>query len=135
MKFRAAVLRQAGLPRPYARSRPLAIETVELPSPAAGEVLVEIKSASICHSRAHLPHAVRHLRAPRGGQALRSRGAAGSCIGSCLPSRDIPAFVSLYRQGRLPVDRLVTRTLAFESINEAMDELADARAPRQVIGF
>ena len=50
MKFRAAVLRQSGLPRPYADSRPLAIETVNLPPPAAGEVLVEIKAASICHS-------------------------------------------------------------------------------------
>ena len=50
MKFRAAVLRQAGAARPYATSRPLAIETVELPSPAQGEVLVRIKAASICHS-------------------------------------------------------------------------------------
>jgi alcohol dehydrogenase len=50
VSFRAAVLRQAAAVRPYATSRPLAIERVELPDPAAGEVLVEIKAASICRS-------------------------------------------------------------------------------------
>ena len=48
---------------------------------------------------------------------------------------DIPAFIDLYRQGRLPVDRLVTRTLALEEINQAMDALAEARVLRQVITF
>ncbi len=36
MKTRAAVLRAMGLPLPYAQSRPLAIETVELEPPGAG---------------------------------------------------------------------------------------------------
>src|SRR5512135_1883246 len=49
-KLRGAVLRAAGLARPYATSRPLAIETLELPAPQAGEVLVRIRAASICHS-------------------------------------------------------------------------------------
>lgn len=48
--FRAAVLRFAGAQRPYAGSRPLAIETVALPAPGEGEILVRIKAASICHS-------------------------------------------------------------------------------------
>jgi alcohol dehydrogenase len=38
------------LPRPYATSRPLSIETVEVPPPASGEVIVAIKAASLCHS-------------------------------------------------------------------------------------
>ncbi len=50
MKVRAAVLRQSGLPRPYAESRPLSIEDVELTPPARGEVLVRILAASLCHS-------------------------------------------------------------------------------------
>ena len=32
----------------------------------------------------------------------------GSYIGTCVPSRDIPRYVDLYRQGKLPVDRLMT---------------------------
>ena len=82
-----------------------------------------------------LPDAQRKFSFPLARLVAESRTMAGSYIGSCLPSRDIPAFVSLYRQGRLPVDRLVTRTLALEGINEAMDELAEARALRQVITF
>jgi alcohol dehydrogenase len=50
MKIQAAVLRQLGLPAPYAVSRPLTIETVELAPPGPGEVLVHIRAAGLCHS-------------------------------------------------------------------------------------
>src|SRR5271168_3889584 len=50
MKIRAAVLHQMGAPRPYAQSRPLAIEEVELDAPGANEVLVRIAAAGLCHS-------------------------------------------------------------------------------------
>jgi alcohol dehydrogenase len=48
--FRAAVLRQTGLPFPFAQSKPLRIEACELDDPAAAEVLVRIRAASLCHS-------------------------------------------------------------------------------------
>ena len=50
MKIRAAILREMGAARPYARSRPLSIETVELDPPGPGEVLVKIAAAGLCHS-------------------------------------------------------------------------------------
>src|SRR5688572_24153325 len=50
MKTRAAILKAMGLPPPYAQSRPLAIETVDLAAPGAGEVLVRVKAAGLCHS-------------------------------------------------------------------------------------
>ena len=50
MKIRAAVLRQMGLKAPYAESRPLTIETLELAPPQAGELLVRVLAAGICHS-------------------------------------------------------------------------------------
>ena len=50
MKMTAAVLYQQGLPRPYAESRPLRLETVDLDGPAEGEVLVQVKGAGLCHS-------------------------------------------------------------------------------------
>jgi alcohol dehydrogenase len=50
VKIRAAVLRQVGLPAPYAQSRPLSIEEVELDPPGPGEVLVRIRAAGLCHS-------------------------------------------------------------------------------------
>jgi alcohol dehydrogenase len=82
-----------------------------------------------------LPAADQVFQFPLARLVAEARTVAGSYIGSCLPNRDIPAFIALYRQGRLPVDRLVSRTLALEEINAAMDALADAQAVRQVIVF
>src|SRR5687768_9486124 len=39
-----------GAPQPYARSRPLALEELELAPPGPGEVLVRIAAAGLCHS-------------------------------------------------------------------------------------
>ena len=39
MKIRAATLRAVGLPAPFAQSRPLAIETLDLTPPGQDEVL------------------------------------------------------------------------------------------------
>jgi alcohol dehydrogenase len=50
MKMKAAVIRQMGLAQPYADSKPMSIEEVELDKPGQREVLVQIKAASLCHS-------------------------------------------------------------------------------------
>ena len=50
MKVRAAVLREIGRPAPFAESRPLGIEDVDLDPPGPGEVLVRIRAAGLCHS-------------------------------------------------------------------------------------
>ncbi len=59
----------------------------------------------------------------------------GSYMGSCVPSRDIPRYVALFRQGRLPVDRLLSGTVPLSEINTAFDQLADGTAVRTVIRF
>jgi Zn-dependent alcohol dehydrogenase len=50
MIVRGAVLREMGLPKPYADSRPLQIEEVDLAPPGPGELLVRIRAAGLCHS-------------------------------------------------------------------------------------
>jgi alcohol dehydrogenase len=50
MRTRAALLNAMGLPRPYAVSRPLSIVDVELDPPGAGEVLLSVRAAGLCHS-------------------------------------------------------------------------------------
>ena len=50
MKTLAAVLRERNLPRPYALSRPLVIEELELEGPGPNEVLVQVAAAGLCHS-------------------------------------------------------------------------------------
>ncbi|MEM9356006.1 MAG: zinc-binding dehydrogenase [Pseudomonadota bacterium] len=57
----------------------------------------------------------------------------GSYMGSCVPVRDIPRFIELYRQGRLPVDKLINRSIGFDELNEAFDKLSDGLVIRQIL--
>jgi Zn-dependent alcohol dehydrogenase len=50
----------------------------------------------------------------------------GSKVGSTRPQLDIPAFVALYRAGRLKLDELVSARFPLDRIDEA---LAAARRP------
>jgi alcohol dehydrogenase len=69
------------------------------------------------------------------GFVAEGRSLIGSYLGSAVPARDIPRFVELWRSGRLPVESLVSSTIALDDINTAMDQLADGIAVRQVISF
>ena len=57
----------------------------------------------------------------------------GSYIGSCVPLRDIPRYIGLFKKGRLPVDRLMSERIGFEDINAAFDRLADGNTVRQLL--
>ncbi len=57
----------------------------------------------------------------------------GSYLGSCVVERDIPLYIDLFRDGRLPVDRLISRRIGLDDLNEAFDRLADGSEVRQVI--
>ncbi len=59
----------------------------------------------------------------------------GSYIGTCVPSRDIPHYVDLYMQGRLPVNKLLTGRLKLDEINHGFDLLHEGKAIRQVVVF
>jgi alcohol dehydrogenase len=59
----------------------------------------------------------------------------GSYIGTAVPSRDLPRYIDLYRQGRLAVDRLMTGRMKLEEINQGFDLLHEGKAVRQVIVF
>lgn len=59
----------------------------------------------------------------------------GSYLGSAVPARDVPKFEQLWREGKLPLEKLVTQEIELENINEAMDALASGTVLRQVIRF
>ncbi len=63
------------------------------------------------------------------------RTVKGSYIGTCVPARDLPRYVALYRQGRLPVERLMSGTLRLDEINAGFDRLREGKAIRQVVVF
>ncbi|MEV7289892.1 zinc-binding dehydrogenase [Streptomyces sp. NPDC093252] len=64
-----------------------------------------------------------------------ARTVVGSYLGSAVPSRDIPRYAQMWREGRLPVEKLISSRIELGRINEAMDLLADGLAVRQVIVF
>jgi Zn-dependent alcohol dehydrogenase len=64
-----------------------------------------------------------------------ARTIIGSYLGSAVPSRDIPKYAQLWREGKLPVEELITTRIDLADINQAMDQLADGKAVRQVIMF
>ena len=69
------------------------------------------------------------------GLVGEERTLKGSYIGTCVPTRDIPRYVALYRAGRLPVDRLVSGYLTLDQINEGFDALHAGQAVRQIVRF
>ena len=54
-----------------------------------------------------------------------ARVIVGSYLGSAVPARDIPMFAQLWREGRLPVESLISSTVDLGDINSALDCLAD----------
>ncbi|MFF4771352.1 alcohol dehydrogenase catalytic domain-containing protein [Microtetraspora fusca] len=69
------------------------------------------------------------------GLVAEGRTIIGSYLGSAVPARDIPVFARMWREGRLPVEALVSARIRLSHVNEAMDQLADGTAIRQVIMF
>jgi alcohol dehydrogenase len=63
----------------------------------------------------------------------QERTLKGSYMGSCVPSRDIPRYINLFKQGLLPVDRLMSRTIGYEELNAAFDRLHNGTTIREVL--
>jgi S-(hydroxymethyl)mycothiol dehydrogenase len=63
----------------------------------------------------------------RGG-ALKS-----SWYGDCLPSRDFPAYVELFLQGRFPLEKFVTEEIALDGVEQAFDKMHRGEVLRSVV--
>jgi alcohol dehydrogenase len=68
----------------------------------------------------------------QGDLVSQEKSILGSYMGSCVPVRDIPRFISLYQQGRLPVDRLIDGRVGFDGLNAGFDKLQDVKLVRQI---
>jgi alcohol dehydrogenase len=82
-----------------------------------------------------LPHPSRQLTIPAVSLIAEERQLLGSYMGSCVPQRDIPRFINLYRAGLLPVQLLKSREIKLDQVNEAFDALDRGEVARQVIRF
>lgn len=82
-----------------------------------------------------LPHPSKQFAISAVSLVAEERTVKGSYMGSAVPARDIPRFISLYQAGLLPVDKLHSETISLEQVNSAFDALAEGKAVRQVIRF
>lgn len=84
---------------------------------------------------AGLPHPSRKLEIPAISLVAEERTLKGSYLGSCVPRRDIPEFIRMYRNGEMPVEKLLSHRIAPDEINEGFDRLARGEAVRQIVIF
>ncbi len=80
-----------------------------------------------------LPHPDHHFSFPQVTLTAEEKTLKGSYVGSCVPNRDIPRFIELFRQQRLPVDKLVAKFIRLDEINEGFDLLAKGEYSRIII--
>jgi alcohol dehydrogenase len=83
-------------------------------------------TAGLSHPEHRWP--VQHL-----SLVAEERTIKGSYLGSAVPLRDIPRYMALYRQGRLPVDKLLSGRLPLDEVNTGFDRLAAGAAVRQIL--
>ncbi len=69
------------------------------------------------------------------GIVADAREIIGSYLGSAVPARDIPFYEGLWREGRLPLEKLITARIPLDDINRGLDALAHGDAVRQIIEF
>ncbi|MGJ3191213.1 S-(hydroxymethyl)mycothiol dehydrogenase [Paenarthrobacter sp. FR1] len=56
-----------------------------------------------------------------------------SWYGDCLPSRDFPMLVDLYKQGKLDLDAFVTERITINQVEEAFDKMHHGAVLRSVV--
>lgn len=56
-------------------------------------------------------------------ELILGRSLMGSVGGATQPAEDIPAYARLYKQGKLPLDRMATQIFSLDQVNEAFEAL------------
>jgi S-(hydroxymethyl)glutathione dehydrogenase/alcohol dehydrogenase len=69
------------------------------------------------------------------GPLIEEKRIGGCYLGGSAPARDIPAMVTLYLNGELRLDELVSRRIGLTDLNEAFDRLRAGTDARQVVVF
>ena len=65
---------------------------------------------------------------------LEERAVRGCWYGSCVPLRDFPILIDLYRRGELRLDPMITRC-SLDDVNEAFRRMQAGETARSVIVY
>ena len=80
-----------------------------------------------------LPHPSKKIGIPHVDLVAHEKSVKGSFLGSCVPTRDIPAYIEMYKNGNLPVDKLISKNISLQEINQGFDDLNSGETVRQII--
>ena len=73
--------------------------------------------------------------APAAAFTISEKKLVGCTLGSANSLREIPRLISLWQQGRLDLDALLTHRRPIDQINDSLDDLRAARGVRTVLSF
>jgi S-(hydroxymethyl)glutathione dehydrogenase/alcohol dehydrogenase len=109
-----------------------------------------IEAAALCHTIEVAHRVVRRngglcvfASHPQAGETIRidpfdlicGKGIRGSWGGGSQPDRDVPLLVERYREGRLPLEKLISRRYTLDQINDALEDLQGHRIARALIAM
>src|SRR5437016_11257022 len=140
--------RELGATDTFNANSPDAIESIRSATNGGGEFAFEMAGSVRAMDFAYkitrrggttvtagLPPPDHSFALPQVNLVAEERTVKGSYIGTCVPTRDLPRYIELYRRGKLPVDRLMSDHLKLDEINLGFDRLHDGKAVRQVVVF
>jgi alcohol dehydrogenase len=148
LESKLEIARSLGATHTFRADDPDLVANVKAATNGGVEVAIEAASAVAALDTAYkitrrggttvtvsLPPPSATLNVPAVNLVVEERTLKGSFLGSAVPQRDLPRYISLYFAGRLPIDKLVTHRIKLDEINLGFDRLANGEAIRQVIVF
>lgn len=80
-----------------------------------------------------VPNPTMKLELPLADVFGRGGSLKSSWYGDCLPSRDFPTMVDLHLQGRLPLEKFVSETIALDEVEAAFAKMHSGEVLRSVV--
>lgn len=80
-----------------------------------------------------VPAATAYASVPAARFVREEKYLTGSLYGSSRPTQDIPKLLNQFHTGKLPVDKLISKTYRFDEINTAFADLATGASRRGVV--
>ncbi len=80
-----------------------------------------------------LSHHQEKFEVPHAQLVLDERTIKGSFMGSSIVRHDVPRLINLYKQGKLPIDKLRSGNIGLDDLNAGFDKLASGDAVRQML--
>jgi S-(hydroxymethyl)glutathione dehydrogenase/alcohol dehydrogenase len=89
------------------------------------------RGGGLCVFATHPAHGEKVCLDPH--ELISGKQIRGSWGGSAQPDRDVPFFAAHYREGRFPIDKLITGRYTLSEINHAFDDLESGISGRPIV--